>query len=578
MKRYILLAAAVLSVAACNKGEMTPDTDTRVALQVTSGIQTRAYDATWEAGDDIGIFGFTQGDASTQAYSNVRYVTTGGDGAFTPDGTTIYLPTDGSSLDFVAYYPYTATAMTDGVYTVNVTDQSDQSAIDFMAAGTQTADRSKNTVTFNFEHKLSKIVLTFKPGDGMALSELTGMKVQLTNQQTKALFDVTKPDGEVVVGTNTPATLTLDTDADGTSSEGIVLPSANFDGMTLHLELSNGSSFFNWDLNNSKADKFEAGKKYVYDITVNKSRLDVTATITDWTPGNGEGGESGEAIIPVPLGNISDPAEVLKGDLAMSDGTFLRSDDFSTLSDEQIRGVRGIVFWTYDGSYPDTDLAGDKVLMTDFPECSHGLIVSLKDASQSQYWSSSSSYYASIYEWQKSASFNGYTEVAAISPADEEMENECNRLLGYNNTMVILAYNEYCNTTGGLQIFYKCYLGDTIGDFRDANQTLEGASDWYIPSVKELALLTDEDSNGNIWSLDGNTYKYINEILTEMIDLGVDAEILGTGYYWSSTEASQARTNDPVQRAYCADLKNGVIGKTGQYKKNKFRVRTVCAF
>ena len=55
MKRYILLAAAVLSVAACNKGEMTPDTGTRVALQVTSGIQTRAYNATWEAGDDIGM-------------------------------------------------------------------------------------------------------------------------------------------------------------------------------------------------------------------------------------------------------------------------------------------------------------------------------------------------------------------------------------------------------------------------------------------------------------------------------------------------------------------------------------------
>ena len=237
MKRYILLAAAVLSVAACNKGEMTPDTDTRVALQVTSGIQTRAYDATWEAGDDIGIFGFTQGDASTQAYTNVRYVTTGGDGAFTPDGTTIYLPTDGSSLDFVAYYPYTATAMTDGVYTVNVTDQSDQSAIDFMAAGTQTADRSKNTVAFNFEHKLSKIVLNFADGDGITLSELAGMKVQLTNQQPKATFDVTQPDGEVVVGTDSPIDITLFTDADGMSSEGIVLPSANFDGMTLHLEL-----------------------------------------------------------------------------------------------------------------------------------------------------------------------------------------------------------------------------------------------------------------------------------------------------------------------------------------------------
>ena len=295
-KTFSAVALATLLLTACQNDEETMQTDTRVALQVTSGIQTRAYDDQWEEKDDIGIFGFTQGDAPAQAYTNVRYVTMGGDGAFTPEGTTIYLPTDGSSLDFVAYYPYTATAMTDGVYTVNVTDQSDQSAIDLMAADTQTADRINNTVAFNFEHKLSKIVLTFKPGDGMALSELTGMKVQLTNQQPKATFDVTQPDGEVVVGTNTPATLTLNTDADGTSSEGIVLPSANFDGMTLHLELADGSSFFNWDLNNSKADKFEAGKKYVYDITVNRSRLDVTATIEDWTPGNGENGEQGEAF------------------------------------------------------------------------------------------------------------------------------------------------------------------------------------------------------------------------------------------------------------------------------------------
>lgn len=295
-KTFSAVALATLLLTACQNDEETMQTDARVALQVTSGIQTRAYDATWEANDEIGIFGFTQGDAPTQAYTNVRYVTTGGDGAFTPDGTTIYLPTDGSSLDFVAYYPHT-TDLENGIYTVDVEDQSDLSTIDLMAAGMQTANRINNTVTFNFEHKLSKIVLTFKPGDGMALSELTGMKVQLTNQQTLATFNVTQPDGEVVVGTNTPATLTLNTDADGTSSEGIVLPSANFDGMTLHLELADESSFFNWDLNKSQnADKFEAGKKYVYDITVNRSGLGVTATITDWTPGNGENGEQGEAF------------------------------------------------------------------------------------------------------------------------------------------------------------------------------------------------------------------------------------------------------------------------------------------
>ena len=70
-------------------------------------------------------------------------------------------------------------------------------------------------MTFNFEHKLSKIVLNFADGDGITLSELAGMKVQLTNQQTKATFDVTKPDGEVVVGTDSPIDITLFTDADG---------------------------------------------------------------------------------------------------------------------------------------------------------------------------------------------------------------------------------------------------------------------------------------------------------------------------------------------------------------------------
>lgn len=294
-KTFSTLVLAALLLTACQNDEETMQTDTRVALQVTSGIQTRAFDNQWEKNDAIGIFGFTQGDAPTQAYSNVRYVTTGGNGRFTPDGTTIYLPTDGSSLDFVAYYPHT-TDLENGICTVDVENQSDQSTIDLMAAGTQTVDRTDPTVTFNFEHKLSKIVFNFTAGVGMDESELAGMKVQLTNQQTLATFDVTQPDGEVVVGTNTPATLTLNTTDDGMSSEGIVLPSANFDNMTLHLELADGGSFFNWDLNNSKADKFEAGKKYVYDITVNRSRLDVTATITDWAPGNGENGEQGEAF------------------------------------------------------------------------------------------------------------------------------------------------------------------------------------------------------------------------------------------------------------------------------------------
>ena len=90
-KTFSTVALATLLLTACQNDEETMQTDARVALQVTSGIQTRAYDDQWEEKDGIGIFGFTQGDAPAQVYTNVRYVTTGGNGTFTPDGTTIYL-------------------------------------------------------------------------------------------------------------------------------------------------------------------------------------------------------------------------------------------------------------------------------------------------------------------------------------------------------------------------------------------------------------------------------------------------------------------------------------------------------
>ena len=277
-KTFSAVALAALLLTACQSEEENPQTDTRVALQVTSGIQTRAYDATWEANDPIGIFGYTQTETPMEWSNNVQYVTVTGDGTFAPaqDEVPIYLPIDGTAVDFVAYYPYTQT-LADGVYTVDVTDQSDQSAIDLMAAGKQTTDRISHAVAFNFKHKLSKIYLTFKAGEDMTTADLAGMTVQLTGQQTQATFDVLK------------------TTAEGTSAEGIVLPSDNYSGMTLHLVLANNAGYFNWDLNGSDAEKFEAGKKYVYDITVNKTRLSVTSDITDWTPGNGEDGESGNA-------------------------------------------------------------------------------------------------------------------------------------------------------------------------------------------------------------------------------------------------------------------------------------------
>lgn len=291
-----MLFAAAFSLTACTSDD-APTQDNRVALQVTSGIQTRAYDNQWEAGDRIGIYAFTEGTTTvTDGYANIPYVTNEGgtDGTFTPGDITIYLPVDGTERDFVAYYPYT-TGLTDGIYTVDVSDQSSQKAIDLMAAATQTADRTNPNVAFNFTHKLCKMELTLKPGSGMTGTELAGLTVELTGQQTAGTFNVTQPASAVSVTTGTATPIALLTNADGTFAEGIVLPSESYQGMSLNITLSDGASVFSWPLGNAtESQKFEAGKKYIYTIRVNKTDIDVTATITDWEPGNGDG-ETGEA-------------------------------------------------------------------------------------------------------------------------------------------------------------------------------------------------------------------------------------------------------------------------------------------
>lgn len=290
-----MLFAAAFTLTACTNDDI-PAQDNRVALQVTSGIQTRAYGNQWEAGDRIGIYAFTEGTATVaDGYANIPYITQTSDAdvTFAPVGTTIYLPTNGDVRDIVAYYPYKQ--LSGDAYEVDVTDQSSQKDIDLMAADTQTADRTDPTVAFNFVHKLSKVEITLQPGSGMTDDDLKGLTVALTGQQTAGTFDVTQPASAVTVTTGTATPITLLTNSEGSFAEGIVLPSDDYTGMSLEITLADGESVFTWPLSSAtESSKFEAGKKYLYTINVNKAEISVTATITDWEPGN-NGGESGYA-------------------------------------------------------------------------------------------------------------------------------------------------------------------------------------------------------------------------------------------------------------------------------------------
>lgn len=299
----ILLCAVTSLPAGCTNDSAPEDgnSDGRIALQVTGGIhvQTRAHDTEWNKNDQIGIYMFAAGSTAVlEGMENIPYQTEAGDGKFAPSGTAIYFPINGSRVDFRAWYPYQDVAEK---WTADLTDQSSQAALDLMTAdaksntepGGTTYDKNQPAVRLNFSHRLTKLVLNITGGKGVGTDELKGLTVEITKQRKTALYD---PDIDEIGFEEASADITLLTAADGKFSEAILFPDdlthkSLTTGRQLVFTLTTGEVFY-WNIPDTKS--FNAGEKNIYTISINRTGLEVTSEITDWTAGNGSG-ETGSA-------------------------------------------------------------------------------------------------------------------------------------------------------------------------------------------------------------------------------------------------------------------------------------------
>ena len=110
MKKLLFGALALLALTACNNApNCKPKSE---AMQFGSNIPTlnlRMANNAFEANDAIGIS--MTGDATA---TNVEYKTTAGGATatFTPAATGLTFA-EGQTVNFVSYYPYSASATTD---------------------------------------------------------------------------------------------------------------------------------------------------------------------------------------------------------------------------------------------------------------------------------------------------------------------------------------------------------------------------------------------------------------------------------------------------------------------------------
>ena len=282
MIKFFALALLAGAMVSCNTEDTASTTPNgKVAVQFTGGISvnTRASGLAWANGDRIGIFmtGTKQAlsaDAIKEGVDNVCYQTSGSI-AFSPisGGKTIYYPIDGD-VDFYSYYPQTT--VSDYKVALNVADQTNQEAIDFMYAKTTGCNKATPQVDLRFSHMLSRLILNVQPGNGLTEDDLNKLKVTIKDQNTTATFNLA--DG-VISGEGNPANIQMKTVIVGKKYEAILLPTKSTT-REIEFDLDNGHDApFVWTM----ATDLKGGNLYNYTtVKLTRTGVELSGTIKPW--------------------------------------------------------------------------------------------------------------------------------------------------------------------------------------------------------------------------------------------------------------------------------------------------------
>lgn len=295
---FYLGALSALVLTGCKDNDDNSEwmTDGVVFTSHIEGMVSRASGSAWSDGDKVGIYM----NAGGTDFENYEY-TASADGALTAAGKTLKYPEEGTA-DFFAYYPY-QTSISNKTYAVNVSDQSDPTKIDLLYA-TKTGISNGEAVNFAFSHQLSQIVINVSHDETIA--NLNGLKIQVKGMNTQASFALA--DG-TLTSTDSKADFDMNVNAEGTTAEAIILPTADLTGAQLVFTLADGKSF-GWDLTQSDVSSFDKGTKYTYEASLSMTNGQPSAdmgnaTIDDWTtkPGGdinvdfGEGTQTGGEVV-----------------------------------------------------------------------------------------------------------------------------------------------------------------------------------------------------------------------------------------------------------------------------------------
>ncbi len=283
--KFILAGAvAALTLSSCsnnlddNSSWGSDSQNVKFSSYIEGQKTVKASGTTWTTGDKVGIFMKKAGaDLGAATAANKQFIADDRGNLTAADQALVYPE---GAVDFVAYYPYTA-SVTENKVAVDVKDQSKPADIDLLYSNNATnVTASANAVNLGFKHQLATVRLNIK---AQGIASTAGLTATLTGSKTAGSFNLA--DGSLAVTDASAADIAFTVNAAGTQAEAIVLPqnAANvkvkftLNGKTVEQALPAASA------------TWAAGNRYAIDVTLKgESTGEIyvnfgQATITDWT-------------------------------------------------------------------------------------------------------------------------------------------------------------------------------------------------------------------------------------------------------------------------------------------------------
>lgn len=300
MKPYFIIGLLSIVLFSCSSSDSVIETEPpptpteKLPINISSSVISSAIDLAFEVGDSIGLYVVNHnayGSAAALQVSgnyvdNMQYTY---NTTWTP-ATQTYWIDNSTHADFYLYYPYTSsvTSIEAMPFSVKANQSllSDYKSSVLMIGKAIGVAPKQSPVRIGAKHVMSLITINLIVGNGFTNATLAAAKVSVKVNKLK-----TKATANLATGALTA--IGDDTDiipfkVANNSYKAIVVPQAVGEGNLITVNVDGR----NFDLPKTTNFRgFEAGKKYIFNVTMSRDTSGVNVNITKWEDdGNDYGG------------------------------------------------------------------------------------------------------------------------------------------------------------------------------------------------------------------------------------------------------------------------------------------------